>query len=190
MHISTSVIIKLTGETFVFSVSMRFESSTPNTGMQKLYIVTFETGLCFKSITNRIKLQQMIGDDSVDQESKNQLTRMANMMNLQEESKWKKAANIAGKSLGVGLNAAGLIAENFWPMHDAYHRYKTMGRIGNAISTAGDTIMNILPFGHGYRKHRKRRHNKKRSKLKFGGMIIPPKNLKKMFENNKCKCKI
>ena len=100
-----------------------------------------------------------------------------------------------GTIASAGLKTLGWGAENFWPMHDAYQRFKTRRTIYN-------TLGNVVDFfsGKGYkrgkwrRRRRRRAHFKKGSglhtrRLKFGGKIIPPKNLKKMFSNTKqCNC--
>ena len=138
-------------------------------------------------LTNNIKLQQMLKDVE-DGEVKKKLSDMSNRLNSygEDESNWKKGMRVAGKVASGGLKTAGLLAENFWPIHDAYHRYKTMARVGRAMGGISDTIMGLLPIGYGYKKRRKCGSKcKKRSKVRYGGMIIPPKNLKKMF----CKCK-
>lgn len=94
-------------------------------------------------------------------------------------------AGLTGASLG--LKGIGLLSENFWPLHDAYYRYKTMQSVGKNFGALGSMFMGMMPRGYGYKKrHRK---SKKRSKVKYGGMIIPPKSLKKMFEENKCDLK-
>ena len=72
-------------------------------------------------------------------------------------------------------------------MHDAYHRYKTMKTVGNAIGSVGDAVARLFPGGSGYKKGRKK--NKKHTKVRYGGMIIPPKNLKKMFAKDCKNCK-
>ena len=137
-------------------------------------------------MTDRVKLQQMIKDVD-DAEVKKKLTSMADLMNVKDESAWHKGMRIAGNVASGGLKAAGMVAENFWPIHDAYHRYKTMATVGKTIGNIGDGILGLLPTGYGYKRKRRagRKGKKKRCKERFGGMIIPPKNLKKMF----CKCK-
>ena len=137
-------------------------------------------------MTDRVKLQQMIKDVD-DTEVKKKLTSMADLMNVKDESAWHKGMRIAGNVASGGLKAAGMVAENFWPIHDAYHRYKTMATVGKTIGNIGDGILGLLPTGYGYKRKRRagRKGKKKRCKERFGGMIIPPKNLKKMF----CKCK-
>lgn len=137
-------------------------------------------------LTDRVKLQQMIKDVD-DAEVKKKLTSMANLMNVKDESAWHKGMRIAGNVASGGLKAAGMVAENFWPIHDAYHRYKTMATVGKTIGNIGDGILGLLPTGYGYKRKRRagKKGKKKRCKERFGGMIIPPKNLKKMF----CKCK-
>lgn len=140
-------------------------------------------------MANRLKLQEMISklpDDANGVTTKADLQTMANTMNVLPESGLSKGLRYASKGLALGLTGLGVAAENFWPMHDAYHRYKTMSTIGRTIGNAGDAVLRLLPIGNGYKKRRK---NKKRSKVRYGGMIIPPKSLKKMFENQKCDCK-
>lgn len=140
-------------------------------------------------MSNRLKLQEMISklpDDANGVTTKADLQTMANGMNVLPESGLSKGLRYASKGLALGLTGLGVAAENFWPIHDAYHRYKTMSTIGRTIGNAGDAVLRLLPIGNGYKKRRK---NKKRSKVRYGGMIIPPKSLKKMFENQKCDCK-
>ena len=94
--------------------------------------------------------------------------------------------------LSTGLKAIGWMGENFWPLHDSYQRFKTRRNIYNAV----DKVAGFFT-GRGLKRRRRRgkKHFRKGSglhtrKLKFGGMIIPPKKLKKMFSNNKeCNCK-
>lgn len=141
-------------------------------------------------IGNRVKLQEMIGklDGDANADVRNQLTAMANKMNLpDEESKWSKLARYGTRTAAAGLTGMGVLAENFWPMHDAYHRYKTMKTVRNAIGSVGDAVARLFPSGSGYKKGRKK--NKKRTKVRYGGMIIPPKNLKKMFAKDCKNCK-
>ena len=92
----------------------------------------------------------------------------------------------------AGMKALGWGAENFWPMHDAYQRFKTRRAIYDKVGSVVDFFS-----GKGYKGRRRRRRKggfRKGSglhtrKLKFGGKIIPPKNLKKMFSNTKeCNC--
>ena len=89
----------------------------------------------------------------------------------------------------AGLKALGWGAENFWPLHDAYHRFNTRRNIYNTVGKVTDFFT-----GRGYKRRRRRRKvgYKKGSglhtrKLKFGGKIIPPKSLKKMF-SKECNC--
>lgn len=137
-------------------------------------------------LSDRAKLQKVIAE-LPEGDGRTQLEGMASRMRDYEDSGLKKAAKYAGKAAAAGLTGIGLVAENFWPMHDMYYRYKTQARVGRAMGNAADYIMGLLPVGHGYRR-RKGRKNKKRSKVRYGGMIIPPQSLKKMFEKNKCNC--
>ena len=102
-------------------------------------------------------------------------------------SGWDTAAKIASG----GLKALGWMGENFWPLHDSYQRFRTRRNIYNAVGKVSDFFS-----GSGLRRRRRRGKRRFRKgsglrtrKLKFGGMIIPPKKLKKMFSNSKeCNC--
>ena len=53
VHISASATKTFTIDTLLVSVSISFESITPNTGVIKLNTLTFDTGLYLRSIPQR-----------------------------------------------------------------------------------------------------------------------------------------
>ena len=132
-----------------------------------------------------VKITQMV-EDVKSEDDKKRLREMAKNFGNLNESGWKKALRWGATGASLGLKGLGVLSENFWPMHDAYYRYKTMSSLGGI----GKSLLSMMPRGFGYRR-RKKRSNKKcrKGKVCYGGMIIPPKSLKKMFEENKCDLK-
>lgn len=137
-------------------------------------------------IANRIKFQDLI-DNTKDEESKKELKNLVREYEPPKDGLMKRGLRTLGKAASLGLKGVGFVGENWWPIHDAYHRYKTMSAVGRTLGKAAPAIMGLFPAGFGYRK--KKGRSKKRSKVRYGGMIIQPKSLKKMFKENKCDCK-
>ena len=147
-----------------------------------------------EALKSRMDIQRMLDnpENTMSTEDKGMIRGMADDLLPKKKDEGILNWTNAGKALSMGLKGVGFAAENFWPLHDAYYRYKTMGKVGRAVSGVADTVLGLFPAGHGYKKRskqsRKARNRRKGSKVMHGGMIIPPKDLKKMFCGRKCKC--
>lgn len=146
-----------------------------------------------RNIRNYAEAAKLINDDATGLSAAQRRTAMnavatALPIAATAASGWGTAAKVAS----TGLKAIGWLGENFWPLHDSYQRFKTRRNIYDAV----DKVAGFFT-GRGLKRRRRRgkKHTKNGSglhtrKLKFGGMIIPPKKLKKMFSNSKeCNCK-
>ena len=131
------------------------------------------------SLLANVKITQMI-DDTKDEKQKNRLREMAKNFGNLNDSGWKKALRWGATGASLGLKGLGLLSENFWPMHDAYHRYKTMSGVGRRLGTLGTTLLGMMPRGYGYRRRKKRSNNKKCKKREcmLLGKDHPTKTLK------------
>lgn len=180
-----------TGNQIVGSVLPNTTSGMPSAyymGAKALDYITPEGQTDKEKLENmlaNVKITQMV-EDVKSEDDKKRLREMAKNFGNLNESGWKKALRWGATGASLGLKGLGVLSENFWPMHDAYYRYKTMSSLGGI----GKSLLGMMPRGFGYRR-RKKRSNKKcrKGKVCYGGMIIPPKSLKKMFEENKCDLK-
>lgn len=180
-----------TGNQIVGSVLPNTTSGMPSAyymGAKALDMITPEGQTDKEKLENmlaNVKITQMV-EDVKSEDDKKRLREMAKNFGNLNESGWKKALRWGATGASLGLKGLGVLSENFWPMHDAYYRYKTMSSLGGI----GKSLLGMMPRGFGYRR-RKKRSNKKcrKGKVCYGGMIIPPKSLKKMFEENKCDLK-
>lgn len=180
-----------TGNQIVGSVLPNTTSGMPSAyymGAKALDMITPEGQTDKEKLENmlaNVKITQMV-EDVKSEDDKKRLREMAKNFGNLNESGWKKALRWGATGASLGLKGLGVLSENFWPMHDAYYRYKTMSSLGGI----GKSLLSMMPRGFGYRR-RKKRSNKKcrKGKVCYGGMIIPPKSLKKMFEENKCDLK-
>lgn len=180
-----------TGNQMVGSVLPNTTSGMPSAyymGAKALDMITPEGQTDKEKLDNmlaNVKITQMV-EDVKSEDDKKRLREMAKNFGNLNESGWKKALRWGATGASLGLKGLGVLSENFWPMHDAYYRYKTMSSLGGI----GKSLLGMMPRGFGYRR-RKKRSNKKcrKGKVCYGGMIIPPKSLKKMFEENKCDLK-